>query len=301
MIRSLSRVICLCALLLAPGFLAPARAWSWMGHHEVARIALANVAPSTAKAVRRLIAHHALLETPQCRTATLDDAATWADCVRGQRDRFGHMAPWHQQDADVCKPFDLKGPCKDGNCVSAQIARQVRLLRDPALPERERVMALYLLIHFAGDLSQPLHGADRQDDGGGNGARVDYGIVPSVNLHKIWDYYLDERSITTPPGLVRVYSAQERAQATSGGLADWSREGWEIARDTVYPTALGPDFCDQPNRARGKLGNAQIEALIPVVRGQIVRGGLRLAALLDIGFGAVASQDPDFALPSGRR
>ncbi|HEY1126042.1 MAG TPA: S1/P1 nuclease [Sphingobium sp.] len=265
----------------------PATAWSWFGHNTIAEIAMLNVKPQTRAAVLALLARSDLLETPTCQAGTIDRASTWADCVRGLKDRFSYQAQWHFQDADACKPFDLKPLCKDGNCVSAQIERQVRLLKDKTLPERERVMAVVLLIHLVGDLHEPLHNIDRAGDGGGNGVNADYGIAHGkrISLHTIWDNYLAERSITTPPRLVRAYSAGERATLAAGSVADWSRESWELARSAAYTTALGKDYCSLPRQTHGAVSEAQIETLIPTVRSQVEKSGLRLARLLDEALG----------------
>jgi hypothetical protein len=281
---ALRRLACALLLLAQPW---PALAWGAFGHTTVAEIALAYVTPATRAAVDRLLAQTDLLETPRCPAETLAQVASWADCVRDKGgDRFSYTSSWHQQDVDACHPFDLKPPCKDGNCVSTQVARQVRLLKDKTLPVREQVMALMLLIHFAGDLSQPLHGVERVEDKGGNDVNAAYGIArgSKITLHKIWDVYLAERAITTPTSLVHVYSPADKARLAAGNVEDWSRESWDLARGFVYPTALGPDYCGKPEYARGAVSEASIEALIPVVRDQIVKGGLRLARLLDEAF-----------------
>lgn len=64
-------------------------------------------------------------------------------------------------------------------------------------------MALAFLVHFVGDLHQPLHAGDKSDKGG-NDTHVDYGTyaTPRLNLHSIWDGLLAERAISTPPKLV---------------------------------------------------------------------------------------------------
>jgi len=281
-LRRLALALLALLFLAQPG---PAMAWSWYGHETVAQIAMANVTPATRAAVMGLLQKEALLETPKCSARTLERASTWADCVR-RDDAFKYSGPWHQQDVDVCVPFDLTAPCKDGNCVSAQIVKQAQLLKDKSLPERDRLVALIFLIHFVGDLHQPLHAADRAADGGGNGVVASYGIAhgAQINLHKIWDNYLAERAISTPGSLVHAYSAADKARYSAGTVEDWSRESWELARSAAYEPALGPDYCKQPRKAHGALSEAQIEALIPTVREQIVRGGLRLARLLDEAF-----------------
>ena len=51
-------------------------------------------------------------------------AAYWPDCIKTLGERFSYASPWHYQNVDICRPFDLPAPCGDGNCVSAQIERQ---------------------------------------------------------------------------------------------------------------------------------------------------------------------------------
>ena len=276
----------LAALVLA----APAHAYWEFGHETIAEIAMANVTPRTRIAVKRLLAKTALLDTPTCPARTAEDASIWADCVKPLKDatgksRFGYAYNWHFQDADVCAPFDLTPSCKDGNCVSVQIDRDVATLRDRAAPEKDRVQALVFLIHFVGDLHQPLHAGDRNDKGG-NDVKADYGIYgpPKFNLHSIWDGPLPERAITTGPSLVRRYSAAERGTIGAGNVTDWSRESWRVAHDAAYASALGGDAC-APVPARVHLDEATIERLVPVARLEVKRGGIRLAKLLDRALG----------------
>ena len=211
----------------------------------------------------------------------------WADCVRPM-ERFNYSAPWHYQNVNVCQPFDLKGPCKDGNCVSAQIDRQARLLADPAVPQREKVMALAFLVHFVGDLHQPMHAGD-QGDLGGNRVAMNYGLIGGrTNLHGVWDGWLAERAITTPParvaGLLSETTPDQRAQIAAGSAEDWSREQWEKSRTLAYATLFG-DPCGARTEARPTLTEAQVQALIPAVRANVLAGGLRLARLLDDALG----------------
>ena len=258
----------------------PALAWWEYGHETVAKIALAEVKPATRVRVRAMMRQGALLETPTCKIDTAERLAYWPDCIKGLRDRFSYAFSWHYQNADVCKPFDLKPACADGNCVSAQVTRNTKLLADKSLPMRERLMALAFLVHFVGDLHMPLHAGDRSDRGG-NDLKMSYGDFAGsrLNIHAVWDGYLAERAISSPPGGASGLLTEVRPSMADGSVEDWSRESWAVARDADYATALG-DPCG-PKPARATLDNAKIEALIPAVRQQIVRGGVRLARLLD--------------------
>jgi hypothetical protein len=168
------RILVLLAALV--GFASPAQAYWEYGHQTVAAIAYRNVTPQVRAEIARMLARSGpLLETPECPTRTIEQASVWADCVKKLGDRFRYASVWHYQDVNICKPFDLMPACKDGNCVSAQIERDVKILKDRRASARDRAQALVFLIHFVGDLHQPLH-AGEMDDQGGNKLKASYGI-----------------------------------------------------------------------------------------------------------------------------
>jgi hypothetical protein len=279
------RFFFLLTLLLAA---SPAAAWWEYGHYTVARIAERNVKETTARELRRLLARSALLETPKCPIRNIADASYWPDCIKTLGDRFNYASSWHYQNADVCKPFDLKAACRDGNCVSAQIDRNAKLLADKSLPERERVMALAFLIHFVGDLHMPLHAGDKSDLGG-NRFRASYGAITGRNLHAIWDGYLADRGISEPPGdaagILSGFAPGELAAMRGGDTEAWSRESWEAAREFAYGTVMA-DPCGALPTTEPVIDEALTRRLIPIVRLQVVKGGMRLARLLDEALGA---------------
>lgn len=275
--RAASFLLAAAAILLT----RPALAYGVLGHETVARIALLNARPATAARVRALLSRAQLLETPTCAANSPNSASIWPDCIRNLADRFSYTSPWHYQNVDICRPFDLQSACRDGNCVSAQIDRQVKLLQNRTVPDREKVAALAFLIHFVGDLHMPLHAGDRGDRGG-NDVKAAYGVYAPerLNLHSIWDTPLADRAVTTPPPIVRRHDPAERAGITAGTTEDWSREAWAVSRDTAYRLALG-DPCGPKPTARVQLDEAEIQAAIEPQRLQVTRAGLRLARLLD--------------------
>jgi len=276
----------------------PAHAYWEYGHESVARIAWEQMRPDTRRQVAALLRQGRLLETPECPVSTIEQASVWADCIKPLGDRFAYVYSWHYQNVDVCKPFDLKAACKDGNCVSAQIERNARLLADPKVPVRERLMALALLVHFMGDLHQPMHAGDHQDLGG-NKVAANYGIVGGrANLHSIWDGWLAERAISTPPSgpsaILAQISVTDRERIASGTVEDWSREMWGKARDLAYKTLVG-DPCGAGPVERPTLTEAQVRELIPEVRTDVAEGGIRLARLIDDALG------PEHKAPGQKR
>lgn len=284
--RLLLRITFLLAMLLPA---TPAMAWWEYGHGTVGRIAYMSVNPHTRHEIDGLLRQGRLLDTPTCSVRTIELASYWPDCIKTLGERYSYASSWHYQNVNICRPFDLRTPCADGNCVSAQIERNVRILADVRIPTRERLMALAFLVHFMGDLHQPMHAGDHGDLGG-NRVLVHYGVIGGrTNLHAIWDGYLADRGISQPPGqaagILSVLSADERAAMARGTITDWSRESWEVSKTAAYGSLLEDPCADRPSDAPPlMMTEAIVQRLIPVVRQQVARGGLRLARLLDEAF-----------------
>lgn len=276
---------------------SPAAAWWEYGHQTTAEVAMKLVKPRTRQSILALLKQQKVLETPTCPARTIEEASVWPDCIKTLGDRFSYAYEWHFQDVDICKQFDLKEPCAGGNCVSAQIARAQRMVADRELPSRDRLMALAFLVHFVGDLHQPLHGADHDGDQGGNKVKASYGFIPRSNLHSIWDGLLADRAISSPPagadGILSQISREQRADLAKGSIQDWSRESWEIARTQVYGSVMA-DPCNTPTSTKVTMDQAKIQQLIPVSRMQVAKGGIRLARLLDE---ALDGNHPEVAHP----
>jgi hypothetical protein len=287
------RLIALLAPLLLLLIPSPAMAWWEYGHESVATVALHEVSPTTRREILRLLAQGRLLETPTCSVRTIELASYWPDCAKTLGDRFSYAYSWHYQNVNICRPFPDKIPCPDGNCVSAQIERNRKLLADRNVPTRERLMALVFLVHLMGDLHQPLHAGDRGDKGG-NDFKVDYGAIQKTNIHSIWDGLLADRAISSPPGgalaILAAVPPTERAAIRQGGVASWGRDSWQAARDFGYGALLA-DPCGPIPAKPPLMTEETVQRLIPIVRMQVAKGGIRLARLLD------EALDPAFAPP----
>jgi len=118
---------------------------------------------------------------PRCRLAT---GNTWADKYRdSDRDttkiRYEATWRWHFVDTELAQP-DLASACFDHPplpagvpasqgpppaCVVDKIDQFTAELSNPATGASERLLALKFLLHFVGDLHQPLHAADDHDAG----------------------------------------------------------------------------------------------------------------------------------------
>src|SRR5206468_2323769 len=151
-------------------------------------------------------------------------------------------------------------------------------------PKAKRVMALKFLIHFVGDIHQPLHCADRSGDQGGNKDSVHFlEGVGLTNLHAVWDSdILDENMQELDPEEYadqikpKITTASRAAWEAVTGPVKWANEGHEAAKNFAY--------MDVPLPSPGHpftLNAAYVDRAKPVVEMQIQKGGVRLAKLLN--------------------
>jgi hypothetical protein len=155
-------------------------AWGYEAHRVIAEIAEQFLQPQTVHQVRALLA----IEN----VTTLADVSTWADEIRQQHPETAH---WHFVSIPIHplagepKEYDATRDCPYGDCVVAKIEEFERVLSDRQKPDRERLEALKYLVHFIGDVHQPLH-ASNDHDRGGNDVTVMFMGLPT-NLHAVWD------------------------------------------------------------------------------------------------------------------
>jgi hypothetical protein len=129
----------------------------------------------------------------------LDQIASWPDAVRPFRPE---TAPWHFVDIPLSVPgYDANRDCVGGNCVVAQIQRFAAVLGDRTAAPPARLEALKFLVHFVGDIHQPLHCETDftnfpppQGDKGGNDIHLTY-FHRSTNLHAVWDGGVIEQAL----------------------------------------------------------------------------------------------------------
>lgn len=169
-------------------------AWSGAGHRVVAQIAYDHLTPKARQAVDRLTFVPGQHYSGRARFVYI---STWADVIRAQGDQ--RFTPLHFIDLPVTLDGTRVKPAKYPNVVSA-IQSAEQSLHNPTHSLAKKRESLKLLVHFVGDIHQPLHAADLyshahpQGDHGGNSYHIKYPGVP--NLHALWDRGL---------GLFKVY------------------------------------------------------------------------------------------------
>jgi hypothetical protein len=246
-----------------------ALAWGYTGHRIIAEIAEQFLEPETAHKVRDLLA----IEN----VSTLADVSEWADQIRLQRPE---TATWHYVNIPVhpaageSDSYDAARDCPNNGCVVAQIERFERELADRELSERQRLEALKYLVHFIGDVHQPLH-ASNNHDRGGNEVQVTF-MGHQTNLHAVWDTGViesavrgDERGYALQ--LARNITGAERKLWSSDDPVSWANDAHEIAGTEIYGK-LPHD---------GAIPESYEVQALPIVNEQLAKAGVRLAAVLN--------------------
>jgi hypothetical protein len=241
-----------------------ALAWGPEGHSLVARIADAQLTPAARARVAAILAPG----------QTMASIASWADEVRRSRP---DTAPWHYIDIPIDQPrLNMARDCPKGDCVIAKIADLRKTLLNPATPAAEQREALMFLVHFIGDMHQPLH-CSNDGDRGGNGVRVVF-HDRQMNLHSVWDSGLLSRLAPADelfPALSEE-SMRQRKKWRKGTVEQWAEQSHQAAQKVVY--GLLPKV---PAGTPIPL-DAEYEKIAgPLVREQIEKAGARLAAVLN--------------------
>jgi hypothetical protein len=159
----------------------PAIAWGDEGHKVIAIVAEHYLDPAVGSKVATLLA----ADTDPLTGHDIASEATWADKYRdSDRDtpkiRYQATWRWHFVDIELMQP-DLAAACfghpppppgvpawkgPPHACVVDKIDQFAAELGDPATGASEQLLALKFLLHFVGDLHQPLHASDDHDAGG---------------------------------------------------------------------------------------------------------------------------------------
>ncbi|KAK3330499.1 phospholipase C/P1 nuclease domain-containing protein [Apodospora peruviana] len=281
-----------------------ALAWGGFGHITVAYVASNFVSSETSAYFQNLLRNHT--------QDYLSGVATWADSVRYTK--WGHFSgPLHYIDAKDSPPtycgIVYERDCKQEGCVVSAIQNYTSQLLDPELHESARLIAAKFIIHFVGDIHQPLHTEDVAK--GGNGILVKFDDV-KLNLHHVWDTSIAEKLVSggrvsrQPYGEAKRWADALTAEINDGkfnvssrswlegvDLADpiatalrWAIEGNEHVCTTVLPR--GPD--EIRNQELGG-GTEYLLKAAPVVELQIAKAGYRLAAWLNLIAAAIAKSE----------
>ncbi|KAF1957323.1 hypothetical protein CC80DRAFT_547236 [Byssothecium circinans] len=263
-------------------------AWGTLGHDTVAYIAQSFLAPEATTFAKALL--------NDTSTSYLANVATWADSYRSTAEG-SFSAPLHYIDALDSPPtscnVDYERDCPEEGCIVSAIANYTTRVKDTSLSTVERQKALKWVIHFLGDIHQPLHVENLAI--GGNTIDVTFNGT-DTNLHRTWDSNMPEKlrggsslkdAEAWSKDLVKEikigkYAGQTTAWLKGMNVKDgvssavvWASDANSYVCSTVVPEGEAA--------VEGKeLQGEYYDAAVPVIQIQIAKAGYRLAAWLNL-------------------
>jgi hypothetical protein len=261
-------------LILLSVLLLSTLGWSWgrEGHHIIASIAEDHLDETTKVMIQSLIGNNHLYSI-----------AAWADEVRKERSQTG---PWHYVDIPLGSTYEAGRDCAlPHNCVVVKLDELIMVLTNKQASHEDRAEALKFIVHFMGDIHQPMHAVGEAR--GGNGIHVRFlgnnRCGPyECNLHGVWDSSLIQHTgvsrqeyVTHEEELIQMQRLEIDAD---GKPAEWANDSARLAQAAWVPE--GTD-----------LDEAYYTQKIKVVDRQLALAGLRLAKLLNLTIGKLTPQD----------
>lgn len=258
---------------------SPCFGWGADGHRIVGRIAQHFLTPDARSLVDDLLAGQSLAEV-----------STWADEIKSDR-KWDWARPMHYANvATGSDGFVLERDCPARGCVIRAILDRSTVLRQDVAGHSKQAQALRFLVHFVGDIHQPLH-VSRAEDRGGNSIRVVF-FGRQTNLHRVWDTDLIRKAQMEwrefADELVDSVTLPKRSEwGSNADPTTWADESWSLAMSHAYPIP-----------SDGRIGDEYLARNIPVIKERLAMGGVRLAHLLNV---IAAARSPRVADGPGAR
>ena len=277
-------LICLCALLWLP---FSVRAWNAEGHMVVAQIAYNHLNPVAKARCDALIAV-SLGSFNSVGTSNFVTSATWADNFKSALGTGG----WHYIDLPI--NANLDGTSTNIGVDSSNVVFAINLcitnLQNPGLSQSNQAVSLRYLIHFAGDIQQPLHcstdvsAAHPAGDAGGNLFSIT--SVNWGNLHSLWDsgggFLFDslsaplttanQNTLNAKIALIEAaYPYNYDTNRTIPNPMAWAQEGMNLAKTNCY---VGITNSTTPT-------TNYLNTAMATTEQRMAQGGHRLADLLN--------------------
>jgi nuclease S1 len=255
-------------VLMILGPTAPAWAWGRIGHRVISRLAEKQLSPKAKAGIVELLMPG----------ESLANASVWADEHR--RD-LPKSAPWHYVDVPLDEPryhSIFAGDVPERGYVVDKIHDFKVVVKDSSRSLEERRVALRFLVHFVEDLHMPMHVGDNNDKGG-NRTQVRF-FDRGTNMHSLWDSGMIEYICDTEDYWLRDLAVLDtppaRESAMKGTVEDWATESLLASRRAYLVPETGKRL-----KSGQKLGDAYLDANLPVMRRRLYQASVRLAMVLN--------------------
>ncbi len=247
------------ALLVATVSFASENDWGRTGHRATGEVAEDYLSKKAKTRIAELLDGQ-----------NLAFVSTFGDDIKSDP-QYRKYSPWHYVNLPAGETqYDKEEANPSGDLVQG-IQKCISVLKDPSASKEDKAFYLKLLVHFMGDLHQPLH-TGRGEDKGGNDIQVQW-FGHGSNLHRVWDSEMIDdfqMSFTELAHSTDELSKKEVKQLQEGNLLDWMYESKELSKKVYDSAEIGE-----------KLGYEYMYQWFPVVHDQLQKGGIRLAKVLN--------------------
>ena len=256
-IFNLIKRTCMGALLL----MCSTNAYSWgqKGHDVTCAIAENHLSRRASKEISRILEGKSMVYW-----------ANWMDNA-SNTDEYRYTKTWHYKNIDADETWETAELNEKGDVVRA-INESIAALKGGKLSKEEEALTLKFLIHLVGDLHCPMH-MGHKSDRGGNAWQIQF-FGRGTNLHSIYDSGIVESThkwtYTEWAKEVDTVNKKEAAAISAGNPEIWGKETYLITSKIYESTPVG-----------SKLSYDYQSKWTPVIEIQLLRGGLRLAAILN--------------------
>jgi hypothetical protein len=250
-------------------------AWGELGHRTVAEIAGRYLSTRTAAEVQDLLGGgpHVMVEV-----------ANWADAIRDSGGRLEETYYWHVVEIppDGVR-YDRTRDCKNDNCIVEKIKEFAHVFGDRKAARPLRVEALQFLIHFLGDIHQPLHAFAPFNHPRGAWVRIG---ETTDKIHLWWDNeFVDELGFDSNElanRLTAQITVDDRKKWERGTSEDWANESFQITHDFAARHALLGVRWDAVSEDKPIiLPISVLNEVKPIIAQRLKMAGVRLAWLLN--------------------
>ena len=232
--------------------------WGKTGHRATGEVAQKYLSKKARKEINKLLNGH-----------TLAFVANYADDIKSDS-LYDRYYAWHYVNFPSNSTYETHPKSSKGDLMVG-ITTCIEMLKSEKSTKEEKVFHLKMLVHFIGDLHQPLH-VGKAKDRGGNDIQVSW-FKESTNLHRVWDYHMIddyEMSYTEFANNANQLTKLELKQYQEGTVFDWMHESRKLCEEVYDNTEVGE-----------KLSYRYLYDNMNIVRSQIQKGGIRLAVLLN--------------------
>jgi hypothetical protein len=262
-------------------------AWGQNGHRIVAQICYDNLNDKAKKEVNSLLGEN-----------YLSQIATWPDFIRSEK-TWDFTKNWHFVTINPNKTInqiieDGKKNPKIENVVEAIELMKSILKNDAAatkffqdtishykanmLGGNIKLTALAFLVHFVGDIHQPMH-VGKNNDFGGNKISVLF-FDEKTNLHEVWDERIIEQeqlSFNQLSMYVEKHTSTKKAELQKATIDIWATESVAL-REKIYNTLY--DLTDKET-GLPNLSYQYQHDYFPLLEDRLGAAGYRAAEILN--------------------